>query len=351
MSLKYLFYTFSLIILCLQAEANVGFKQMKIEKSHGFAYDMNATLWYPTKTNNKLKIVGDNLAFYGILVEENASFENDGYFPLIILSHGYRGSWRNLNWLAAKLVDAGFIVVAPEHIGTTTFDIRTNEKAKLWLRPNNISMLLDFLLNKSEFSSNIDKDRIAIIGHSLGGWTSLILAGAKFEPNKFIANCKKSSQNDFLGQACSLIVPLGLNLDETNKEFADRNLADKHIKAIVSLDAGLTKGFTKKSLENIKVPILVIAAGYGKDDDSLNSDMAYLRKYLPSSKTEFEILPKASHFSFMMLCKPGATDLLKKEFLGDEIVCLDANEVYSRDALHKTIEETIISFLKKVFRY
>ena len=52
-------------------------------------------------------------------------------FPLILLSHGYGGSWQNLSWFAHELAAKGYIGAAPNYLGTTIFDKNAEQSAKL----------------------------------------------------------------------------------------------------------------------------------------------------------------------------------------------------------------------------
>ncbi len=97
------------------AENAIGFKQLELPDDAG-ARPLNVSLWYPSAASGKSEMVGENAAFYGLEVQPAASFLA-GSRPLVLLSHGFGGSWRNLNWIAGELVQQGYVVAAPDHAG------------------------------------------------------------------------------------------------------------------------------------------------------------------------------------------------------------------------------------------
>lgn len=50
-----------------------------------------------------------------------------------------------MNWLAPELAQQGYIVAAPDHPGTTTFNKDADQAAKLWERPHDLSRVIDVL--------------------------------------------------------------------------------------------------------------------------------------------------------------------------------------------------------------
>lgn len=199
--------------------------------------------WFPTQSQDARQMIGDNPAFQGTPVVKYAAPDQD-LRPLVVLSHGYGGSWRNLNWLAARLAHQGYIVVAPDHPGTTTFDRNPRQASMGWLRPRDLSLAIDAVLADPALAGRADPGRIAAIGHSLGGWSVTALAGARFDPDLFADDCARAPNPT----TCGLTAELGLDQPEIAQD-----LADPRLRAFVSLDLGLARGFTPESLGGIGI--------------------------------------------------------------------------------------------------
>ncbi|MEE3650619.1 MULTISPECIES: alpha/beta hydrolase family protein [unclassified Brenneria] len=131
---------------------------------------LDVAVLYPTLSSQRATLIGDNPAFFGLSAIENAEPES-GIHPLVVISHGYGGSWRNQLWLAHALVQKGYIVAAPNHPGTTTAEMDDGIAASLWLRPDDLSRVITAVQQRRDVG-NVAPEHIAVVGHSLGGWTS-----------------------------------------------------------------------------------------------------------------------------------------------------------------------------------
>jgi predicted dienelactone hydrolase len=137
------------------------------------------------------------LAYRVWLPADFASRRHD--VPLILFSHGFGGCSEQSRTLTQALADAGYAVLAPNHRdeGCSRFrgDLMGALKAgnlrpelpftdpAAWTeateasRRDDIQALLAFALSHTPYKDAIDPDRTALMGHSLGGYTALAVAG------------------------------------------------------------------------------------------------------------------------------------------------------------------------------
>lgn len=127
--------------------------------------------------------------------------KGSGPFPLVIFSHGFHGRNTQSEFLMQAMAQAGYLVIAPNHrdAGRTGSPAGSPASSQASLqsssqesfrhsenwsdatfidRRDDIAKLLSALHCDAKFESLIDWKRIALAGHSLGGYTVLGLAGA-----------------------------------------------------------------------------------------------------------------------------------------------------------------------------
>lgn len=343
MIFKRIVFLLPFLIFCLDSHASSGFRQVTVATP--ITAPLNVAVWYPSSSTGTTEKVGDNAAFDGVSVIQDG-YPMAGKHPLLVISHGYNGNWRNLSWIAEAMAMQGYIVAAPDHPGTTTFNQNPDDAKKLWNRPIELSYVIDLVLRSPNLFGDTDATKIAALGHSLGGWTVISLAGAKFDSERFINNCEgNASRGD-----CKLIDRFGIN-NNNIRPLLSASYRDNRIRSVVSLDPGLAPGFTPKSLQNITIPVLLLAA----QNDQLaqlpsKQESSYLATYIPSKLIQFKIIEGATHFSFMQLCKPNAESLINQESPGDGIVCHDGPNT-TRENIHKRLLQEISSFLNTTLHY
>jgi predicted dienelactone hydrolase len=109
--------------------------------------------------------------------------------PVVIFSHGFGGCAVQTQYLMEALADHGYWVFAPNHKdarckrrGGSTPDERF-ARPQLWSdkthedRAEDIRAIQSALETSKEFALRVDVQRLAYMGHSLGGYTMVGLAG------------------------------------------------------------------------------------------------------------------------------------------------------------------------------
>lgn len=336
-----LIISFSLIVFSHSAMASNGFRQFLAGEQQR---PVEVAVWYPSAASSPKENIADNPAFTGVSVVRNAK-PLPGLHPVLLLSHGYGGSWRNLAWLADAMAEQGYIVIATNHPGTTTSDLTSAHARQLWRRPQDLIMALERILNDPLLAGRADVKRIAAVGHSLGGWTVMELAGARFDPQQLAHDCIQHAELS----SCRLMTTLGLD-NRQGASHLSSDLQDRRIKAVVALDLGLARGLTTQSLGHIRLPVLILAAGVDSPALPASLESQYLAKALSSDVVTYSVIPGATHFSFMQQCKPQGEALIEQSAPGEGEVCRDGQGV-NRNALHNMLIGKISAFLNTALHY
>ncbi len=111
-----------------------------------------------------------------------------GPTPLVIFSHGFHGSSMQSAFLMKALAEHGYLVIAPNHKDSSRNGGASRAEASFgnaasWSeqtykdRAGDITSLLQNLKKDPAWSNTIDWTKVALAGHSLGGYTALGLAG------------------------------------------------------------------------------------------------------------------------------------------------------------------------------
>ena len=265
-----------ILFLCISKVAfagSVGFQQFKLASDT--SRPLKVSLWYPTSQNTPSESVAENIAFIGTAVVKNASVLPTKH-PLVLLSHGYRGNWKNQSWLANALALKGYVVAALNHPGTTTFDHSRLQASQWWQRTHDLVRVLDYLLEDTIWRASIDAENVSAIGHSLGGWSVMQLVGAQLDRDAFKAQCLLYPNP----RICGLTNELGLTSPQPG-EPKSLNFYDPRIKKAVILDLGLARSFSLESMEKVETPVLILGAGVDIGDLPQAMESGYLAEHLP----------------------------------------------------------------------
>ncbi|MDH1632423.1 alpha/beta hydrolase family protein [Pseudomonas mosselii] len=324
-------------------ETPIGFRTMTLADQQNNR-PLELAVWYPATTTATPQLIGDTPVFVGDPAVRDAP-PAKGAHPLVVLSHGYRGNWGNQSWLASALVRQGYIVAAVNHPGTTTRNRDPEAAAQLWQRPVDLQRAIDAVMAQPAKFGAVAVGKIAVAGHSLGGWTALEIAGARFDAERFVQDCITHPQL----ASCNVYKQINPDRSPASKARLDDDLRDKRVTAIVTLDLGLSRGMTNASLAALPVPTLVIAAGAPSEDLPAQLESADLAKRLPQATSRYVEIEDASHFSFLSMCKPGALALLEEDAPGDGVICRDGDNARPRALIQQQIALQITEFLAQSF--
>ena len=300
--------------------------------------EVDFAIWYPANPGGKAVTVGGNGVFYGTPAGRGAP-HREGRFPVVVISHGAGGNAGQFGWIASELAQASYVVVLPNHPGTTTGNASAEAAVRVWERPADVSAVLDELTANTEDYPYIDPDQISALGFSAGGYTALALAGARVDPDRLHRFC---DDTDHGMSDCAFLAHFGIDLHGFDLSPAGQDLRDPRITDAVIVDPGIVSTLTAESLAEIAIPIQVINLG---DDGTIPAgvDAGVAAALIPHA--QYTLVPDSTHFSFLAQCKPSGTRILKNEGELDPL-CDDAGG-QSRADIHSALVGTIIGYLQR----
>jgi predicted dienelactone hydrolase len=156
----------------------------------------------------------------------------DGPFPLVVYSHGSGGLRYIASYYTEAIASYGYIVAAPDHTGNTAVDRLVGAEAEFDVtalnRPNDVASTIDAMVDPTNtstgvFAGSVDPERIAVTGHSFGGFTALASAGGYENPlGSFAADPRVDA-----------IIPLAPATGSEGRLMSDAGLAAIEIPTLV----------------------------------------------------------------------------------------------------------------------
>jgi predicted dienelactone hydrolase len=191
--------------------------------------------------------------------------------PLVVISHGGRASALTHRDLACHLARSGFIVAMPEHIGDCRSDYSQSGKAQnLENRPRHIGLVIDASLADPVVGPRIAARQIALIGHSMGGYTGLAVAGGH-------PSAGPHETPD--GQVQKVAV-----------------VHDDRVRALVLMAPACAWYRERGTLRDVQVPMLLLVAE--QDEIEAHLKIEYIARDCDPAHVKRRIVPMAGHHAF-----------------------------------------------------
>lgn len=227
-----------------------------------------------------------------------------GRFPLVVISHGNGGSHLLYRTIAVHLAQHGYVVAMPEHYGNNR---RNNELdgtlENLALRPRHASLTIDAVASHDLFRECVQGDNVAIIGHSIGGYTALAAAG---------------------GKPCSQ--------DGKRVEV----LSDPRVRALVLLAPATAWYLPEGSLSGVRIPILMLTAEHDPFTPPWHAELV-LKGVPDPAQVSWRVVGNAGHFSFL---SPFPPQMKRPDFRPS----VDP-EGFDREEFHRHLPREVLAFL------
>ena len=260
--------------------------------------------------------------------------------PIVFLSHGFGSEPRAFDYLGEHLASYGIAAVSVEHIGSDSdYELEILEGARKRCsavlgvsprsdciktraiaarefieRPLDIQFVIDELerrnFNDPAFKNTLDLDKIGVIGHSLGGYTTLALAGAEINVDRLQQQCPNKKIN--------LNVSLLMQCRAKNLEV-ERQLKDPRIKGAIAISPIASGILGKESLSDITIPTAIIS---GSEDiiAPVVQEQVYPFTWLAAEDKYLAMIVPGDHFSGSSLPRKKPADpTIIEEFVGKRI--------------------------------
>jgi len=243
----------------------------------------------------------EHFGAYTLTVARDAPVATTG--PFVVVSHGTGGSpWLNRD-LAMYLARAGFVVALVEHPGNRRGDdALAGTPANLEHRPRHLRLAIDA----------VGADRAAVIGHSIGGYTALAVAGGR---------------------------PLALpNQTADGKAHPVAVVPDPRVRALVLLAPAVPWFMADGALAEVDVPILLRVAQHDRAAPAELNASIIRRGVRDPARIDFQSIANAGHFSF---ASPFPPEMVRADFAPSQ-----DPPGFDRAAYQPILHAEIASFLR-----
>jgi predicted dienelactone hydrolase len=237
----------------------VGLRSVDLfDEKQGVAIPL--TVLYPSRAEERAERFGP----YAISAARDAEMEGEGH-PLVVISHGNGSSPWTFRGLAHRLASDGFVVAMPEHPGNSRSDNSVaHTLANLENRPRHVRLVIDAVL--AAFSGS---PKVAVIGHSIGAYTALAIAGGN-------PSCTPHESADGISHPVEVV-------------------HDPRVAALVLLAPAAVWFTPDGSLDAVRVPVLLRTGEHDEDAPAFHGEIVRRGVRGPVDARE---VPNAGHFSF-----------------------------------------------------
>lgn len=233
----------------------------------------------------------------------------EGRFPLVVVSHGSGGSPFVYRTITTHLARNGYVVAHLEHPGNSRNDNSLEGTYEnLVRRPRHVRLTMDAVSRDARVGAHVQADNVAILGHSMGGYTALAVAGG---------------------------VPW--TRDRERVEV----VPDPRVRALVLMAPGTAFFFPPDSLREVTVPVLMLTAEHDPVTPRWQAELL-LERVADRSQVTWREIENAGHFAFL---SPFPPPMRNPGFLPST-----DPEGFDREKLHERLPGEILDFLDRTLK-
>jgi predicted dienelactone hydrolase len=181
--------------------------------------------------------------------------------PTVVISPGFEASRNFLGYLGNHFASHGINAIVVEHptvlnlFRLSAFDIEKLLPAQELLdRPKDLQFALGELEKLPDFKTRLNFKQLVVVGHSMGGYDALALAGGELQLDELRQFCQQRNR---------LITRSPADwLQCAGKSLPDRtiNLRDDRVVGAIALNPVAGQIFGKSGLKQVKTPTLMLTS-------------------------------------------------------------------------------------------
>ncbi len=181
--------------------------------------------------------------------------------PLVVLAPGLNSNMNALLYVGRLLASHGYAVASLNFPYTSENTVHAVIKGstaipapnKWFGQPKNVSELIDQI--EKRWGDQINTQNVGVLGQSLGGYTATALSGASLDWDHLLEGCKPLSDPDKVVLNPAVI----WQCKATGQVVKRSDFSDKRVKAVIAVNPVTNPIFSKKSMQEINIPILYIS--------------------------------------------------------------------------------------------
>lgn len=220
-----------------------------------------------------------------------------GGWPKVAFSHGNIAIRFQSAFLTEHLASHGFVVIAPDHAGNTLVDIDIEGTPQMLVeRAGDVSGAVDAILDEASRGGRfgggfIEPGDYAVMGHSLGAFTSLVVGGGGLDLQSAVDFCDAGGESP----ACSALTPELPALAQGEPTTDDRVVATIAMSPV----AWFAFGPDGVGLQSVREPLII--GGRRDEITPYDTEIAPVYERLSSPK-RLLTFDGAGHYSFSDIC-------------------------------------------------
>jgi predicted dienelactone hydrolase len=272
---------------------------------------VRVTVWYPAAAGAKESRIDLGPPGKPFFIEgasaAGAAFVDKKLRPTILLSHGFGGTARMMAWFGLTMAQAGYVVIGVDHPGNNGQDTMTVPGSTLfWERAGDLAAALKAAKADPLIGPHVDNTNVGLAGFSLGGFTSLVGAGARVDMARLYDFCAANPKDG----VCMPQKEFAVTMEQSKAALASPELAvvaagageDHHIPAVrgvfVMAPAAI-QALRPESLARLSMPVAILLGDADPVAPPATNGLA-AAKSIPG--VQVKLLPDVGHYDFLGTC-------------------------------------------------